>query len=55
MSIKEDKIFKKIYIAYRYCGKLQRRYFYTKYFARKFYKSLEYNRDIRLRKWKARF
>ena len=55
MSIKTDNPFKKVYVAYRFCGKLQRRYFYTKRNAYKFFESLEYNRDIRLRRYKVRY
>ena len=54
-NIKSDNRFKKVYVAYRFCGKLQRRYFYTKHFGYKFFESLEYNRDIRLRRYKARY
>lgn len=54
-NIKKDNLLKKVYVQFRFCGKLQRRYFYTKRFGYKFFDSLRYNRDIRLRKYRVRY
>ena len=52
---KKDFIFKRHYLMYRLCGKLQRRYFFTKHFERKFYNAIIELDTIIIRKRMIRF